>query len=231
MKRVLSVSISLLILCAAAALAWIPVRSAPDHERGAAVPAPLLQSDKQSGMPVDGWSVCQIGGLETIPGSPISARWSSCATVAVGRSKLTASRWGCLSRRWAGHARRWAGIHTGAAISVQELQLLTVLQAPAATVTPSPTVIPSLTSTPGSTVTPAGERISPTPSATIYSRPHPGGPGNAGILLAGAAGLAGLAPPLRPGCGCGWTTDPPGEGMKLVRASSQATQLTLSWPC
>ena len=76
--------------------------------------------------------------------------------------------------------------------TVQELHLLTVLQAPAATVTPSPTVIPSPTSTPGSTITPAGAGSAQLRVLRLSARTRVG-PGNAGILLAGAAGLAGLS--------------------------------------
>lgn len=153
----------------------------------------------QQSMPVDGWSVCQVGGIETIPGA------GSRQTFVLCHGQGWQLKTYCLQPgapapalgkacSYVGNRTYWCGD------AVQQLLSYQVLQTPAPVTPTTPTRTPTATRVSTSTptrATPLLETVAfptatrtPRPRSTAYARPHPGGPGNLGSILA-ESGLVG----------------------------------------
>jgi hypothetical protein len=201
MKRTLLVILALILIGGVVAFLWTPVRSAflpkePQEQN-------LLYQDQQ-----EGWQVCAIGNIETIPGVGDRQTFQLCHSagwriktycIEVGRP---------LPKIGAFCSQTSPGIFWCGA-GVQMMQRMAILETPGIQNTRTPTPTRTATRRPAATATlvitstkittlTAQPQIedSPTPTrparatATAYYRPRAGGPGNlevGGILLSALA--------------------------------------------
>ncbi len=193
-KRALTLSIALLFTLLAGLTGSTGYAAPP----AAAYPRPALQVD----LPIHGWTVCAVGGLEAIPGVGQRQVFNLCQGNGLEiksyclQPNFPAPAQGTLCSDVGGN-RYWCGDQ------VQQLQFLTILATPApaptrtqtptasatspaivtATLMPTRTLTPAVPATPA--VTPSTTPLAAQATATPYQRPHPGGPGNGGYIAAG----------------------------------------------
>jgi hypothetical protein len=205
MKRIPLIVLALILIGGVVAIFWTPVRSAffPKESQDLS----LIYQDQQ-----EGWQVCAIGNIETIPGVGPRQTFELCHS-AGWRIKTYCIEVGKpLPKLGAFCSQTSPGIFWCGA-GVQMMQRMAVLETPGIQNTRTPTPTRTSTRRPAATatlvITPTTGTTrtsqpqiedSPTPTraaratATPYYRPRAGGPGNlevGGILLTALALVSG----------------------------------------
>lgn len=167
----------------------------------------------QGGLPAQGWSVCLVGGLESIPGVGERQVFELCqgdgwrvrvycldpnqpAPAQGDRCSLLGG-----DTFWCGDGvqqlQYFAMLETPAPVEVSPTATFTATVTAIATATVTATTTATASATAAATAAPAQETATPTPRSTPYERPRAGGQGNlpfflAGLALAGMVTLAGF---------------------------------------